>query len=178
MKKFLKIFIPIVLVISVCMFLCSCENSKDENSKSAQEEQEKEVIIETKQDAIDYVMDTPEFYDNREMKSCDDCSVKERLIEDCRFVSYYEPEITACEVENEYNRGYLVIIKGKISGYVDEYETDFRTMKFAIPAAIVKEDWSVKIEKIRICDENEYFSDDEVKKDGYKLVVKYFSGSK
>ena len=51
--------------------------------------------------------------------------VQNKIADKVGFEFYSTPDWGSCTAKKDYNGGYTVTLKGNISGYTDEYKTDF-----------------------------------------------------
>ena len=124
----------IALPLVMCLSLCAC-GSRDDTSTGSfasddEVEETQEPIITTESQAIAAVKN----------EGYDDYNVAEQAIaRKLGFNQFYSPDYGVCEAEQQNDGSWEVTLNGSMSGYNDEYHSDFDTMKFTLTATVTSD---------------------------------------
>ncbi len=114
MKKLLLIMILVVMICSICACATSVVGTYEENA-----------IVDCEENAIDTAKH--------------DTWVIDDIARKLRFKFYHDPIWGTCSAEENYDGSWEVTLKGKMSGYTDDYKEDFATKPFKVTLKVNKE---------------------------------------
>ena len=126
-KKIVALTIT-ALVLAVCFLSCNSDDASDS------------VEITTSMQAINVV---------KNHMAGTFLSTDQRIAGKLGFNNFYSPDYGTSTAEQDEYGDWDVIIKGSMSGYVDEYHQDFETKKFSIRAT-VSQDGNVSMHISRV----------------------------
>ena len=120
-----------LIIIALAVFsLSACGTSSDssnENSNGANNNSYVETKIEYSSQAIRAV---------KNYMSGTFLSVEQQIAGKLGFNNFYSPDYATETAKQNYDDSWDVTLKGKMSGYVDDYNDDFKSYKFEVTAEV------------------------------------------
>lgn len=138
MKKTLSLF----LMLTICLSLCSCGDSRNDAMDITQEESEKVQYndITSQETADTETSESPEFTEHDAISIAQDSVLVRSSIQMDRFhlvreLDYTDSEVTDISQEDGVEL-YEVTLKGTVVGYIDDYNTELETWCFTVVVTI------------------------------------------
>ena len=122
--KTLKKALCLILASLMLCFLCACGSASNTDYNSNKSDTEK---ITTSSQAINAV---------KNYMSGSPFSLEQEIAAALDFNNFYPPDYATSSATQQNDGSWDVTIKGKMSGYVDEYNDDFETYKFEVSATV------------------------------------------
>ena len=144
--KLLKRALCLMLVLLTIGTLCACGSGGSGNSSYSDSDNVSK--IETSSAAIRAV---------KNYMSGTYLSVEQQIAAKFGFNNFYSPDYATETANQNYDGSWDVTLKGKISGYTDEYNDDFETNKFEVTAEVSEYGTVSNIEVKRVADGGWYY---------------------
>ena len=144
--KLLKRALCLMLVLLTIGTLCACGSGGSGNSSYSDSDNVSK--IETSSAAIRAV---------KNYMSGTYLSVEQQIAAKFGFNNFYSPDYATETASQNYDGSWDVTLKGKISGYTDEYNDDFETNKFEVTAEVSEYGTVSNIKVKRVADGGWYY---------------------
>ena len=144
--KMIKRVLCLMLVLLTIGTLCACGRGRSGNSSYSNSDNVSK--IETSSAAIRAV---------KNYMSGTYLSVEQQIAAKFGFNNFYSPDYATETAKQNYDGSWEVTLKGKISGYTDEYNDDFETNKFEVTAEVSEYGTVSNIKVKRVADGGWYY---------------------
>ena len=145
MKTIKKVFCVVLVLLSIGI-LCACGN--ESSGSSSYSDSDYSSKIDTSSAAIWAVKD---------YMSGTYLSIEQQIAAKYDLINFYSPDYTSETAKQSHDGSWSVTLKGKISGYTDEYNDNFETYKFEVTAEVSKYGEVSKIKVKRVADAGFYY---------------------
>ena len=129
----MKKWTALLLALVMCLALCACGGG----GKSQKEEEEDKELTSTQ--AINAVK-------NNKVGSTN--WTEQKIAGALGFKQFAEPEYGTTDAEQNSDGSWTVVLKGSMSGYTDEYRSDFDRMKFELKATVSYVDGKIDVDYV------------------------------
>ena len=123
--KTLKRVFCLMLVLLIISSMCACSQESSENTSHS--DGQYSSTIDSSSDAIKAV---------KNYMSGTALSVEQQIAAKLGFNNFYSPDYGTQTAEKSYDGSWEVTLKGKMSGYTDDYRNDFETSNFEVTAKV------------------------------------------
>lgn len=128
----MKKWIALLLALVMCLSLCACGSKRDDaddddDERDEQVEETAEPAITTESQAISAVKN--DGYSDYNITA-------QAIARKLGFNQFYDPDYGVCEAEQNSDGSWSVTLNGSMSGYTDEYHSEFEKMKFKVTAEV------------------------------------------
>lgn len=133
--KTAKKVLCLVLVMLAIGVLCACDSGSSSGSSYSSE-----TKITTSSEAISEV---------KNYMAGTSFSLDQRIAGALGFNNFYEPDYGTSSATQNSDGSWDVVLKGSMSGYVDEYHDDFESYKFEVNATVTESgSVSISVKKV------------------------------
>ena len=112
--------VVLIAVVTVSIVLISASNSSSSNSGSSYNSYNDTVSSES--EAINKVKN---YY-----------FTEDYIAKELGFNSFYSPDYGVCDASQKFDGSWEVKLKGNMSGYIDDYNSEFRNYDFSVTATV------------------------------------------